>query len=92
MICSILKCIIAHTSLGIWSFSFLRRKWKDTRDWNKPLLALAPNSFWQPGAVQFWPYADEVSWPPEKDLGDNIIEQFIYRFNAPVHVPIRPVW
>jgi len=66
----------------------LAPRWKDIRDWPRPLVVLDPHTYWQQGAVKFWPYPGELHWPPEKYLGDSVIEQFIYRFNAPVNVPV----
>jgi len=77
---------------GNLALQFLAPRWKEVRDWNRPLLRLDPNRYWNPAAVQFWPSVGEVSWPPEKYLGDSTIEQFTYRFNAPVNVPINASW
>lgn len=73
-------------TLGKLVIQLVAPRWKDVRDWNRPLVALAPNKFWQSAAIRFWPYIREVHWPPAKYLGDDIIEKFINRFDAPIEL------
>jgi hypothetical protein len=73
--------------LGNLVLQFFAPRWKNIRDRDKPLVALSPNDFWLPATIKCWPYPGEVSWPPEKYLGDSVIEDFINRFNAPINVP-----
>ena len=75
--------------VGKLALQLLAPRWKDIRDKGKPRLTLSPNVYWQLAAIQFWPHNGTIlSWPPEKYLGDNVIEAFIYRFNMPINVPI----
>jgi hypothetical protein len=75
--------------VGKLALQLLAPRWKDIRDRGKPVISINPNVYWQPAAIQFWPYGGQVlSWPPEKYLGDDVIEAFIYRFNMPINVPI----
>jgi hypothetical protein len=68
----------------------LAPRWKDIRHRSLPLLNLTPNIRWQPAAPQFWPYAGKIiPWPPEKYIGDSMIEKFINRFQSPINIPIR---
>jgi hypothetical protein len=60
--------------------------WKDISD-NRPLLILKPNSYWDPAATKFWPHPRyDLSWPPDKYLGDDVIEQFVNRFAVPINL------
>ncbi len=75
--------------VGKLALQLLAPRWKHIRDRGRPVLTISPNIYWQPAALQFWPHDGEIlSWPPEKYLGDNVIEAFIYRFNMPINVPI----
>jgi len=75
--------------VGKLSLQLLAPRWKHIRDRGKPMLGISPNIYWQPPAIQFWPHDGKIlSWPPEKYLGDNVIEAFIYRFNVPINVPV----
>jgi hypothetical protein len=75
--------------VGKLALQLLAPRWKDIRDRGKPMLSISPNIFWQPAAIQFWPNGGDIlSWPPQKYLSDNVIEAFIYRFNASINVPI----
>jgi hypothetical protein len=77
--------IVGHLALQL-----LAPRWKDICDRDKPLVTLAPNAYWRPATVQFWPDRGEtLLWPPEKYLGDSVIEQFINRFQVPINIPIR---
>jgi hypothetical protein len=37
-------------------------------------------------ATKIWPDQGEVTWPPARNIGDDVIEQFVERFNK-VTVP-----
>ena len=74
---------------GNLALQLLAPRWKDVRDWNKPLVTLTPNPYWQPATIQLWPYAGEAHWPPPKYLGDSVISDFINRFSAPIKVPVH---
>jgi hypothetical protein len=72
--------------VGNLVLQLLAPRWKDVCDRNKPLVTLIPDSYWDPAVTKFWPYPSEaISWPPEKLLGDHVVEQFIYRFQVPIN-------
>ncbi|PYV53060.1 MAG: hypothetical protein DMG91_17970 [Acidobacteria bacterium] len=75
--------------VGKLAVQLLAPRWRHIYDRGRPMLTITPNVMWRPATIQFWPYASNVSsWPPEKYLGEEIIESFIYRFNVPINVPI----
>lgn len=83
---------LCHTYVvGNLAIQLLAPRWKHISDRRrKPLVSITPDSFWQPAAIQFWPCAGDVlMWPPEKYMGDNVIDQFIHRFEAPLKLPLR---
>jgi hypothetical protein len=74
---------------GNLALQLLAPRWKDVLDRGRPLINLNPNVYWQPATTQFWPDAGRVlSWPPEKYMGDSVIEQFLNRFQVPIEIPI----
>jgi hypothetical protein len=73
--------------VGQLAVQLLAPRWKHISDRGKPMLTISPNVYWQPAAIQFWPHDGSLLvWPPEKYMGDNVIEAFIYRFNMPINV------
>lgn len=67
----------------------LAARWKDIRYKGYPLPVLSPNAYWSPAVIKFWPNTDApISWPPSKWVGDDVIEKFIERFNAPINLRI----
>jgi hypothetical protein len=71
--------------VGKLVLQLLAPRWESILDRGKPLVTLKPHIHWQPAAIQFWPFPKrEISWPPEKYLGDSVIEQFLYRFHVPI--------
>lgn len=75
--------------VGNLALQLLAPRWKDILHRGRPLVNLVPNVYWNPATIQFWPFPTTTSWPPEKYLGDSVIEQFINRFQAPINIPIR---
>jgi hypothetical protein len=76
--------------LGQLTLQLLAPRWKDILHRGRPLVTLFPNAFWQPATVQFWPCAGDILlWPPEKYLGDSMIEKFTNRFQANITIPLR---
>lgn len=76
--------------VGNLALQLLAPRWKDVLDRGRPLVTLNPNAYWQTSTTQFWPDAGKVlSWPPEKYIGDSVIEQFLNRFHVPIQIPIR---
>jgi hypothetical protein len=79
--------------VGKLTLQLLAPRWKDIFDGHRPLVTLTPNAYWNPAAVQFWPNSGEsLSWPPPKYLGDDFIQQFIDRFQAPITLPSGNWW
>ena len=75
--------------VGKLTLQLLAPRWKDVRDRGRRLIEITPNEYWNPAVVSFWPYdGNAVSWPPEKFLGDDTIQQFIHRFNETVRVKV----
>jgi hypothetical protein len=65
----------------------LAPRWKNVLDRGRPLISLIPNACWQPAVIQFWPCTGEsLPWPPSQYFGDDAIEPFINRFDAPIRL------
>ena len=75
--------------VGRLVLQLLSARWKDMRHIGYPLPVLNPNAYWNPAVVKFWPNEGvPISWPPQKWIGDDVIEKFIERFNVPINLRI----
>jgi len=74
---------------GHLAIQFLAPRWKDMDNRRKPLVVLSPNQIWSPATLRVWPYTGAVSWPPAQYLGDDALDPFINRFQAPVTITHR---
>lgn len=74
-------------AIGQLVVQLLAPRWKHTSDRGKPLLSLTPNAYWEQSSTLFWPHnGGLLSWPPAKYIGDNMIQEYVQRFNSPVNL------
>ena len=64
----------------------LTPRWKDIRRRGRPIPLLDPSPSWNPAVSRVWPSdRGPVTWPPEKYIGDDMIQGLVDRFNVPIH-------
>lgn len=73
--------VVGHLVLQL-----LAPRWKDVRLRWQPLPILKPDAYWNPAVSRFSPSDGfPVKWPL-KHLGDDVLQTFIDRFNAPIEM------
>lgn len=76
--------VVGHVVLQL-----LTPRWKDVRLRGQLLPVIKPDAYWNPVAVRFSPREGlNLSWPPPKIIGDDVIHGFIDRFKAPINIRI----
>lgn len=64
----------------------LAPRWADIMKRGRPLPMLRPSTAWNSVSTQFWPNEGlPIGWPPEKNLGDDSINDFVNRWANPIN-------
>jgi hypothetical protein len=75
--------------VGKLTLQLLAPGWKNIGDRWKPLVCLNPPARWKQADVLFWPHTGTfLSWPPSKYIGDDLIEEYINRFQSTITVRV----